>query len=209
MRWLLVGALGAETLPFVRRLVQPRPRSHRLVVGGHRGLEVGVLTCGVGPDKAARRTRAALARWEPDAVMSLGTAGALVDRWPVGTVLAGQTVLHEQRRLTLPVLSGLPTTTVVTVGAPCWTAAERMRLAKRGAGIVEMEAAAVHDAAEGRPVFVAKVISDLAGGETDAAVSPEEPRSAAVARFVARAARLVERHLADAVLSRLSGAPLG
>ena len=133
-----MGALGAETLPFVRRLQHPRPRSHRLVVGRYGALEVGVLTCGVGPDKAARRTRAALAAWRPDAVVSVGTAGALVDHWPVGTVLAGRTLVDRNQRRT--VLAGLQGAAVVTVEEPCWTAAQRARLAALGADLVEMEA---------------------------------------------------------------------
>lgn len=202
-----MGALGAETLPFVRRLQHPRPRSHRLVVGRHGPLEVGVLTCGVGPEKAARRTRAALAVWRPDAVISVGTAGALVDHWPIGTVLAGRTLVDRDQRHTLPVLAGLQGAAVVTVEEPCWTAAQRARLAAIGAELVEMEASAVHRAAAPLPVCVVKVVSDLAGGERDEAVSPGEPRAAAVARFLARAARLAEGHLADAVLSRLEPSP--
>lgn len=207
MRWLLVGALGAETLPFARRVTAARPVTPRLVVGTWRGLELGVLTCGVGPGKAHRRTRAALAAWRPHAVASVGTAGALVDGLPVGSVLCAERVLWGAVDRSLPTLPGLPVTTVITVETPCWTAAERERLAATGASLVEMEAGAVAAACPGLPVVAIKIVSDLAGGAPDPAGGQGGPRPAAVARFLARAAALVEDSLADAVLSRLPDAP--
>ena len=94
-RWLLVGALAAETGPVVRRLAAPRPMGTRLMQGRLAGTEVGVLTVGVGPDKAYRRTVAALKRWRPDRVVSFGTCGALVDDLSIGDVVSASRLLHE------------------------------------------------------------------------------------------------------------------
>lgn len=207
-RWLLVGALGVETLPVVRRLSRARPRSPRLVVGGWGGDEVGVLTVGVGPDKARRRTRAALDRFTPDALVSFGTCGALVDGIPVASMWGGATLRADGRPVAdLDVLPGFAPACVTTVARPCWTAAERARLAAAGATLVEMEAASVfaarEEAAPQAAFFVAKVVSDLAGGDPDDLGGEGAPPVSAKARFLTRAARLMDQHLAPGLLAAL------
>jgi nucleoside phosphorylase len=211
-RWLLVAAMGVESLPFVRRLDRPRPLGPRLVVGRLGGHEVAVLTVGVGPDKAARRTRDALVGWTPDAVMSVGTCGALVAGLSIGDVRAADRLLADTRPVArLTGLGGLPRATVTTVSRACWTLEERDRLAAAGAQLVEMEAAAVWRAAQTGapdvPFHALKVVSDHAGGAPDPAISdPGRPGAAAIARFKARALRLVERSLVPAVCAALQTA---
>lgn len=221
-RWLLVGAMGVETLPLLRRLERGRPLTRRLVVGRVGPHEVGVLTVGVGPAKARRRTLAGLARWTPDRVVSIGTCGALVDGLPIGAVRAVDALMDDHAPLArLAPLGALPAATLATVDRAVWTPLERERLARFGAHLVDMEAAAVwralQEARPGLPVHAVKVVSDLAGGAPDPAVSdPGRPGPAAIARFKARAARLVEQALAPALWALLAdgltpagGAPAG
>lgn len=193
-RLLIVGALGAETLPFLRALRKPRPLSRRLVWGHLGGNEVAILTCGVGPDKAARRVSAALPLWSAQAVVSIGTCGALVDDLPVGSVVTATRLLEgeDERPPPLP-WPGAPPATVVTVREPVFSPDRREILANIGATVCEMEAAAVQRAAGDLPMFTLKVVSDLAGGAADD--PPGRPSPLDIARFKARARRLSAAHL--------------
>lgn len=201
-RWLLVGALGVETAPLLELLERPRPVSPRLVVGRLHGREVGVLTCGVGPDKAQARTAAALARWRPDRVVNLGTCGALTDAHRIGDVVhVGEVIGHG------PVEAlGAPAVALVTVRAGVWDPLTREALAAEGAAVCEMEAQGVLRASElaGVRAHIAKVVSDKAGGEDDPAIpaarrAQARPGPVDVAVFKARALRLSRRHLAPLV----------
>ena len=202
-RILLVGALGVEVAPLLRRLEGARV-SGRLVVGSLAGREVGVLTVGVGPVKAQARTTAALARFPADRVISLGTCGALEDRYEIGTLLTASSLRWEDGAAwTLEPLPHLLAVGGVTVTRAVWTKADRERLAAMGAAFCEMEAAGVHAAAPGR-TQVLKVVSDLAGGEPDPVVGhPHRPTPLRVARFKARALKLSEQRLVPAVLALL------
>ena len=208
-RWLLVAAMGVESLPFVRRLEGARPLGARVVVGRLGGHAVAVATVGVGPDKAALRTRAALDRWRPDAVVSVGTCGALLDSLRIGEVRAADHLMADTAHVAdLTGFGAIATATVTTVRRACWTPAARDRLAVAGAHLVEMEAAAVWQAARAvrppLPAFAVKVVSDHAGGTRDPAVAEAGlPGPAALARFKARALHLVERALVPAVVAGL------
>lgn len=216
-RWLLVGALGAETMPVGRKLTAPRPRSRRFIVGRARAApgstEVGVLTCGVGPEKAARRTEAVLRDWPADVVISFGTAGALSDELARGDLITADRLyagVAPIRRLSP--LPGLPAVALSTVRKAVWTRERRDILAQAGAQACEMEAAGVWDAVHHSTApdqtvrfAVLKVISDLAGAEADPATpNPNGAQNPiAVARFLARAKMLVERHLLPALWSHI------
>ena len=71
---LWVAALVSEVAPLVGLLERPRLLSHRLCVGRVGDRRVAVLRCGVGPERAERRTREALARLE-----AFGSAPAAFD----------------------------------------------------------------------------------------------------------------------------------
>jgi nucleoside phosphorylase len=163
VRWLLVGALLAETLPLRRRMTALEPLSRRLWRGRLAGVEVALLRCGVGPRAASRRTLDALQRVDADAVMSFGTCGSLVDEVGVGEVRAlSSTRLGDGPARASFVPQGLPGATCVTVRRGVFDVEERSRLASAGAQLVEMEAAAVRQAAGGRGFVGLKVVSDLA-----------------------------------------------
>lgn len=201
-RWLLAGALPAETLPLLRRLQSPRLLGHRLVAGRLAGREVAILTTGVGPRHAARRTAAALERWEADRLLSLGTCGALIEGLPDGTVVTGALLGEEggARRAAAP-LPGLPAVAIATVSRVVTERDRRARLAAAGFSVCEMEAFSVAGAARGRPVHALKVVSDQAGAEARPTFGGSPfPSPARLVRFQLHAYHLVETRLVPALL---------
>ena len=207
MRTLLVGAMTVETRPLLARLGRTRRIAAHVRVGTLGGVDVAVLTCGVGPHKAFSRTRAALGLFPAERVVSIGTAGALVDTLPRGTVRAATSLFSGgQRKAELPPLGRLRGASVATVARAVFDPERRALLAAAGAELVEMELAAVFDAAQeaapGATVHGIKVVSDAAGA--GGPVPRRGPaRLAAMARFQARAHRLCRDHLAPAVLGAL------
>ncbi len=201
-RVLLAAALLAEVLPFLRRLERPRPLDRRLVLGRLAGRPVALLRTGVGRRRAERRVRAALALYDTDIVVSLGTCGALTDELRVGQLVSAQRILDlEQAPLPLPLSRARPVD-LVTVSRPVFDQRTRQRWLERGAQVCEMEAAGVLAAAEGRRFHALKVVSDMAGRGRSAASAG--PRALSVARFMLRAWHLSERRLAPAVLDWLA-----
>lgn len=205
---MLVGAMRAETTPLLRLLAQPRPLDRRLVLGRRGPHELAVLTCGVGPAKAEARTRAAVAAWRPDRVLNLGTCGALADDLPVGSVLHVERLLDEDQELARLRCLGSPAVTLVTVRRGVWDPATRQALAARGAAACEMEAAGVLRGLDGIELHVLKVVSDQAGAEADGVIpaartADARPGPLEIARFKARALRLVDRQLLPLVRALL------
>jgi len=166
---------------------------------------VGVLTCGVGEAKAHARTTAAIARWTPDRVISIGTCGALVDELAVGTVVTGTGLLRPGATTiqALCPLPDLPVAVIATVHRAVFDPARRAALAAQGAHVVEMEASGVAQAAQvaGLPFHGLKVVSDQAGADPEDLVHGEAGvfSAAQVARFMARALKLSETRLAPAL----------
>ncbi|MEL6349076.1 MAG: hypothetical protein AAFV53_38585 [Myxococcota bacterium] len=182
--------MRAETLPLLRALRRPRPRSPRLITGLLDGAEVGVLTCGIGPARAAARLHPALALWPTDAILSLGTCGALQNDLNIGDAMTADALYEEASRQPAPhPWPGVPIQgTLVTVHQPVWDAARRDALAAHGMMACEMEAAALQRAAAPLPLYTLKVISDFAGGRSD---DPgQAPGAVDFARFQVRAAAL-------------------
>lgn len=207
IQWLLVGALPAETLPVLGRLSGAFIHGSRLVSGRLDGLSVAVLTCGAGPEKAARRTAAALAELDAEQVMSFGTCGALSDDLRIGDLLCGS-VAHDEQGRTWPLLPlpGLRAAQIATVSSVVGTRVRREALAQRGHEICEMEAAAVARAAGGRPCAACKIVSDRAGADRDAAVQPPRvPSPIRILGFQSRALRLVEGRLLTVLRAALAG----
>ena len=188
-RVLIIGAMGAETLPLLSALRQRRPLTPRMVTGTLDGHPVAVLTCGVGPVKAARRSSRALQHLQASAVVSVGTCGALVDDLGVGDVVTADRLRLEQAHPPAPLpWPDTQAVTVVTVSKPVWSAERRAALAAAGGSVCEMEAAAIQAIAGARPFSALKVVSDLAGGSPDD--PPGRPTAGDIARFKARAGRL-------------------
>lgn len=215
MDWLLVGALGVETLPLVAALEGKALRSRRLVSGRMGGVEVGVLTCGVGPERAASRTAAALDLARPRrGLISLGSCGALVDELPVGAVVAVAAVREEGGAAeAVEALPGWPAVDLVTVAEAVWTPGRRAALAAAGSAVCEMEAAAVRGLAReaGLQFRALKVVSDQAGGgPPDKALGRVQERNPLViGRFLARAGRLCRDALLPAVQAAIPALPRG
>lgn len=206
-RWLIVGAMGVETAPLLARLTRGRVLTPRTLVGTLDGQEVAITTCGVGPDAARKATAASLLAFPADAVISIGTAGALVDSLARGSVHGIGRVFYQGALVdVLRPLGGLPAAAVCTVSKPVWTSERRDRLAESGAQLVEMELAAVLEAARAHspslPVHGIKVVSDAAGGETDEVARAARPDR--IARFKIRALGLATTQLAPAVRAAIA-----
>ena len=200
-RLLIVGALSSETLPVIKHLSQRRLISRRLIAGQLAGCSVAVLTCGVGPEKAASRTRAALERWSAAAVLSMGTCGGLVDHLSVGDVVTACTLYEGETLCPAPhPWPGAEAATIITVDKPVLTQTHRTALARRGGTVCEMEAAAVARVSGSRPFYTLKVVSDMAGGHTDD--PPPRPSPVDIARFKATALRLSTEHLVPILTQR-------
>ena len=202
-RWLLAGALAAETLPVVRRLEHSRVLSPRFVAGRLGGEHVGVLTCGVGPAKAAERGREALVEWPATHLVSFGTCGALGPELPVGRVVSACAIRVEDRWETLqPVRSATPVS-LVTVREAVATPERRAELFGLGAQVCEMEALAIRGLDAGLPFYALKVVSDQAGGDEGEPLGSRNPLN--LLRFQALAAKLVDSELAPALEAFLAG----
>ena len=201
-RWLLAGALAAETLPVVRRLDHSRVISRRLVAGTLGGEHVAVLTCGVGPDKAGQRGRETLQEWKATHLVSFGTCGALADDLPVRSVVSACAIRVQERWETLDVVPSAKPVSLITVRSPVSTAQRRQELFALGAQVCEMEALAIRGLDAGLPFYALKVVSDLAGGDADEPLASRNPLN--VLRFQALAAKLVDSELAPALEAFLS-----
>lgn len=205
---LLAGALWAEVLPVLRRLEGRRALSRRLFLGRLAGREVALLQVGVGAPRAERRARAALTGIEASAVLSFGTCGALVGDLPIGSVVTGEAVGHEDGGEVLArALPGPRAVRVATVARVVTDRDRRERLAARGYAICEMEAWGVQRAAPHLPFHVLKVVSDQAGADADPVFEGTPiPSPLRVARFQLHAHRLVERALLPALVAAVEEA---
>lgn len=146
-RWLLVGALEAETSPIVARIQNPTPavlaggwdhvatwgsavgemrQPVGFISGSLDGVAVSVLTVGVGPANAERYTRYALEAMHPEipaGVVSFGTCGSLVDSLQTGDVVTATVLLVEgtdetKQRLQMQPMGNLRQVAMATCRVP-------------------------------------------------------------------------------------------
>ena len=200
--WLLVGAMRVETFPVLRRLTAPRPIGPRLWLGALGARPVALLTCGVGPAHAERRGLEAIQQLNPEAVVSFGTCGALIDGLPRGALVGATGLVHgadERALLTPPPTPGLHLGALASVAEVVATPKARAAWAARGAVACEMEAGGLRRAAKDRPFYALKVVSDAAGGDPSERLQPGDPVQ--ILRFKALALNLVEGRLAPALVS--------
>ncbi len=194
---LVVAALVSEWTPLVRALQEPRALSHRSVVGRVGDKAVLVMRCGVGPEKAASRTRATIDEHVVSQVWSVGSCGAVAPGRAIGDVVTASSVTTLRGdNWTVPPVTAQPPVRLCTVEAPVFDILARTAVSQTGATVVEMEAAGVLCAAAGVPVSILKVVSDLAGAE------PRDPvlvGPLGKARFHRRVERLVHEHLGPAL----------
>lgn len=151
-----------EVKPLIRnwscRTIQRGGRSYRLFEKD----EAALICGGIGAEAARRATEAAIGEVNPIRVLSVGFAGALNDSLAVGDICEPRTVINAR--------DGVRTDTgcgdgVLVSSATVADKEQKARLAKAyGASVVDMEAAAVAQAAHAREVeFGAlKAISDAA-----------------------------------------------
>ena len=108
---------------------------------------------GAGPRRAAQAIGAAREAKTPDAIVSFGFCGALEPGLEVGDIFAGTSVRTNERCFPLEqphTRTAFHSGVVVSVNRVAQTAEEKRGLRASGASVVEMEAAGVLEAAEGR-----------------------------------------------------------
>jgi nucleoside phosphorylase len=190
-----------EGLP-VRYAYQARWRGHRL------------LLCANGPGfaLAAAAARAAIVRFSPDRIWSVGLGGGLAPRLGVGDIVAGERIVDAESGESFDALpfDGFAGVTVVSQDRVAADPAEKERLRALG-DAVDMESAAVAREAVAKriPLQCIKVISDAAG--EGFAIDLNRARSGDgrfhAARILAEALRQPRRGLPElAVLYRRSRA---
>ena len=171
MRILMVAALPMEFPGILAHSSEPRTwkvaadwaRSAR--VGDHHVL---MVANGAGARRAAAAVDAAVAGFEPDAVISTGFCAALAPGFAVADVVVGTSVAGAQKNY--PALQPESSAAhhkgiVCSIDHVARTAREKSRLHAAGASVVEMEASGVAERAEtlGLPFYCVRTITDLAG----------------------------------------------
>jgi nucleoside phosphorylase len=176
---LVAGAVGFELRPFARRLGigEPLPR---LASAELRGRRIAIACAGIGRS-GDERVAEALRELRPAALINVGIAGALDRVHPAGsTWIVGEWRHPDQPQARAAVAdAGLSErlgtwldaagiawgqATAVTVDAPLHDVAERDRLCRAGAHLVEMEGSAwaALAAGAGVPFAAVRVVSDHA-----------------------------------------------
>jgi adenosylhomocysteine nucleosidase len=156
----IVAALEREVLPLVRHWRITRRehsgRSFRFFENG----EIVLVCGGIGAEAARRATEAAIALYAPGLVYSAGFAGALEAGLKIGEIIAPRRVVNAGDGSSVDIETGEGV--LVTFGSVA-SPEQKAKLADSfGAQAVDMEAAAVAQAAQARGVRFAsvKAISD-------------------------------------------------
>ena len=123
---------------------------------------------GVGGRRAGAAVDAVLAKFAADALVSLGSCGAVVAELGLGEILVATEVAGERGSFRADVPPGAKAGwrgLVRTIDHIARTAQEKAEWRVRGASAVEMEAAAVAERAAGLglPFYCVKAVTDLAG----------------------------------------------
>ena len=162
-RIAIVAALEREVAPLIRkwkvRTVEWDGRSYRLFENGD-----AVLVCaGVGAQAARRATEVVIQEVRPELVLSVGFVGALDPAMKAGEVFEPRVVINAADGVRTD--TGCGQRTLVSFGAVAGVAQKQNLRDAYSAAAVDMEAAAVAQAAEVRGVrFGAlKAVSDEAG----------------------------------------------
>ncbi len=158
----IIAALDRELAPLVRNW-----QSLTFSYSGHefRAYEhdnMAAVAGGVGPAAATVATRAMIARYHPQALISAGVAGALLRTLKVGAVITPNVIVDSSTGTEFR--SDIGGGILVTASQVAGAAAKQMLVDKFHASAVDMEAAAVAEVAqqEGISFRCVKAISDEA-----------------------------------------------
>ena len=149
----------------VRPLDLPVDWSRGGVHGNH---QILLAANGAGASRAAAAVDAALDRFCPDVVVSIGYCGALDPSLEIADIVVGTTIVAGGRTFAAqsPAVSARHCRGAVnSLDHVAQSAGEKSRLHAAGAVAVEMEAAGVAERAQsvGLPFFCIKTVTDLAG----------------------------------------------
>lgn len=99
VRAVLIAAMGQEIRPFCDRATNlgevHRVGNAKMQHGQIEGVDVGLVRCGIGLVNGASATVAALHRWAPDLVISVGSAGGLQGKVKRGDVVASTDLTYS------------------------------------------------------------------------------------------------------------------
>jgi adenosylhomocysteine nucleosidase len=129
--------------------------------------EILLAANGAGPHRAAAAVDAAAPSFHPDAIVSLGFAGALDPQLAVADIVVGTAILAGRATFAAYSPAGAPRHrhgAICSIAHVASTATEKSQLHTTGALVVEMEAAGVAERAQnlGVPLFCIKTVTDLA-----------------------------------------------
>lgn len=159
-RVAIVAALEREVAPLTAKFTRRSQPGQSFAL--FERAEVRLVCGGIGGKHAASATRWLIANAKPQLVMSIGFAGALMDRYRVGDVITPATVLDAATGETF----GSQRSGVLVTASGVLSEAEKRSFAARYQGdAVDMEAAAVARVAQenGISYMAVKVISDELG----------------------------------------------
>ena len=169
---LIVAALAEESYPFIKMLHRTSHLSHNCVVGSWDKLTLSVLTCGVGFHTAEKLTSAALKQSSFDCILNVGTCGSLTEQLPIGSVCDVSSIQYKDAPTILIKSSTSCRLATVSKLVATRTAREELR---QIAEICDMEAYSITSVAQKQapqtPLHLFKVVSDLAGAESDHALN--------------------------------------
>jgi adenosylhomocysteine nucleosidase len=167
-RIAIVAAMEREVAPLIRswrvRWIERDGHKYKLFENG----DTSLVCCGIGPEAARRAAEAVIRETHPDRVVSVGFAGALDPALAVGDIVEPQFVINASDGARIDIGSGRGT--VVSSGSVAGVEQKNKLRQAFSAAIVDMEAAAVAQAAGIRKVSFSalKVVSD----DADAVLPP-------------------------------------
>ena len=162
----------------VRHVNLPVDWARAGIVNGNEAL---LVANGIGHSRAAAATKAAVAAFHPDAVVSTGFCGALSPKLQIADIVMATQVVAQggaypaqtPQAISNAVHGGSPTPdprpltpgSVVSISYIAQTAEQKRELASKGPIAVEMEAAGVAAEASLRslPFYCVRAVTDLAG----------------------------------------------
>jgi adenosylhomocysteine nucleosidase len=166
MRILIVAADPLEFRGLLSRVAGFRRQAFAVSfarAGAIAGHDTLLIANGMGPRRAAAAVAAA-DPFQPEAIVSTGFCGALDHSLAIADVIAATEVIGGSRIYPARPIEAPRQGRIVSIAHVAQTAAEKRKLRETGASAVEMEAAAVAEAARqrGLPFYCVRAVTDLA-----------------------------------------------